>query len=223
VLRQPVASRFDATSTPISSFVANQAETYSAEARRTAVCEVTNTMAPLGLASKMDLRMRRQHLSEMAEKQGTILNWLRPQPSTGIAHAQRADDGMDDGIELRDHERIEDRRSIARVGRKVIQSFLRHALRDGFFMPICTRANLLIDDTAGLLQLISDHGPVGARSGASSPILLGFITGNSRRAAKCFRGRLCTRASFGGEFCAHPRIGEPIHNSTPKRFRWRSC
>ena len=57
-----------------------------------------------------------------------------------------------DGIRLSDHGALEAKGfDLPALGRKVIQSFLRHALRDGFFHADMHPGNLFVDDdgTAG--------------------------------------------------------------------------
>jgi len=116
-----------------------------------------------------------------------------------------------DGIALSDHARLaESQVDLPELGRKVIQSFLRHALRDGFFHADMHPGNLFLDPAGRLVAV--DFGIMG-RLGIKerrflAEILLGFITRDYRRVAEVhFRGGLCPGASLGREFCP----GDPRH------------
>src|SRR5260370_9298343 len=84
-----------------------------------------------------------------------------------------------DGIALSDHARLEQSQvDLRELGRKVIQSFLRHALRDGFFHADMHPGNLFLDDAGRLVTV--DFGIMG-RLGRKerrvlAAILVGFIT-----------------------------------------------
>ena len=61
-----------------------------------------------------------------------------------------------DGIALSDHARLEAAQvDLPDLGRKVIQSFLRHALRDGFFHADMHPGNLFLDSKAAWSRSIS--------------------------------------------------------------------
>src|SRR5258708_38943251 len=92
-----------------------------------------------------------------------------------------------DGIALSDHARLEQSQvDLRELGRKVIQSFLRHALRDGFFHADMHPGNLFLDDAGRLVAV--DFGIMG-RLGMKgrrflSGVLFGFITRDYRRVAE---------------------------------------
>src|SRR5213079_2448893 len=124
-----------------------------------------------------------------------------------------------DGIALNDHARLEQSHiDLPDLGRKVIQSFLRHALRDGFFHADMHPGNLFLDDAGELVAV--DFGIMG-RLGAKerrflAEILLGFITRDYHRTAQVhFEAGYVPRHHSVESFAQAIRaIGEPIHNRT---------
>jgi len=99
-----------------------------------------------------------------------------------------------------------------------MQSFLRHALRDGFFHADMHPGNLFIDDEARLVAV--DFGIMG-RLGPKerrflAEILYGFITRNYYRTAQVHfeAGYVPSHHSVEDFAQAIRAIGEPIHNRT---------
>jgi ubiquinone biosynthesis protein len=122
-----------------------------------------------------------------------------------------------DGTHLSNHAVLEakgiDLKNLARV---VTQSFLRHALRDGFFHADMHQGNLFVDDTGCLVAV--DFGIMG-RLGPKerrflAEILYGFITRNYRRTAEVHfeAGYVPSHHSVEDFAQAIRAIGEPIHN-----------
>ena len=108
------------------------------------------------------------------------------------------------------------------LGRKVIQSFLRHALRDGFFHADMHPGNLFLDDAGRLVAV--DFGIMG-RLGLKerrflAEILLGFITRDYRRVAEVHfeAGYVPGHHSVENFAQAIRAIGEPIHNRTAEEI-----
>ncbi len=104
------------------------------------------------------------------------------------------------------------------LGRTVIQSFLRHAVRDGFFHADMHQGNLFVD-TAGCLVAV-DFGIMG-RLGLKerrflAEILYGFIVRDYRRVAEVhFEAGYVPRIHRVEDFAQAIRaIGEPIHSRT---------
>ena len=104
------------------------------------------------------------------------------------------------------------------LGRAVIQTFLRHALRDGFFHADMHPGNLFVDDAGNLVAV--DFGIMG-RLGPKerrflAEILYGFITRNYQRTAEVhFEAGYVPRHHSVENFAQAIRaIGEPIHNRT---------
>jgi ubiquinone biosynthesis protein len=104
----------------------------------------------------------------------------------------------------------------------VIQTFLRHALRDGFFHADMHPGNLFVDD-AGQLVIV-DFGIKG-RLGPKerrflAEILFGFITRNYDRTAEVHfeAGYVPPQHSVATFAQALRAIGEPIHNRTAEEI-----
>jgi ubiquinone biosynthesis protein len=221
VLRPNVASRFRRDLSDFF-FVAHKAETHSSEARRLRLVEVINTMSR-SVAMEMDLRLEAAALSEMAENtegdpdfRVPTVDWDR------TAHNVLTMEWID-GIPLSDHARLEQADvDLPDLGRKVIQSFLRHALRDGFFHADMHPGNLFLDRDGRLVAV--DFGIMG-RLGAKerrflAEILLGFITRNYRRVAEVHfeAGYVPSHHSVENFAQAIRAIGEPIHNRTAEEI-----
>ena len=221
VLRPNVAARFRRDLADFF-FVAHKAETYSAEARRLRLVEVINTMSR-SVAMEMDLRLEAAALSEMAENtrddpdfRVPAVDWDR------TAHNVLTMEWID-GIALSDHARLEEAQvDLPDLGRKVIQSFLRHALRDGFFHADMHPGNLFLDDAGRLVAV--DFGIMG-RLGLKerrflAEILLGFITRDYRRVAEVHfeAGYVPAHHSVENFAQAIRAIGEPIHNRTAEEI-----
>jgi ubiquinone biosynthesis protein len=105
---------------------------------------------------------------------------------------------------------------LPKLGRAVIQSFLRHAMRDGFFHADMHPGNLFVDENAKLVAV--DFGIMG-RLGAKerrflAEILYGFITRDYRRTAEIHfeAGYVPPHHSVESFMQAIRAIGEPIHN-----------
>jgi ubiquinone biosynthesis protein len=215
VLRPNVASRFRRDLSDFF-FVAYKAEAYSAEARRLRLVEVINTMSR-SVAMEMDLRLEAAALSEMAENTRGDPDFRVPSVDWDrTAHNVLTMEWID-GIALNDHARLAQAQiDLPDLGRKVIQSFLRHALRDGFFHADMHPGNLFLDETGRLVAV--DFGIMG-RLGPKerrflAEILLGFITRNYRRVAEVHfeAGYVPGHHSVENFAQALRAIGEPIHN-----------
>jgi ubiquinone biosynthesis protein len=215
VLRPSVASRFRRDLADFF-FVAHRAETYSAEARRLRLVEVINTMSR-SVAMEMDLRLEAAALSEMAENTRDDPDFRVPTVDWDRTTHNVLTMEWIDGIALSDHARLEQAAvDLPDLGRKVIQSFLRHALRDGFFHADMHPGNLFLDSAGRLVAV--DFGIMG-RLGLKerrflAEILLGFITRNYRRVAEVHfeAGYVPGHHSVENFAQALRAIGEPIHN-----------
>jgi ubiquinone biosynthesis protein len=221
VLRPNVAARFRRDLGDFF-FVANNAEKYSAEARRLRLIEVINTMSR-SVAMEMDLRLEAAAMSEMAENTRDDPDFRVPTVDWDRTTHNVLTMEWIDGIALNDHVRLAEAQvDLADLGRKVIQSFLRHALRDGFFHADMHPGNLFLDD-AGRLAAV-DFGIMG-RLGMKerrflAEILLGFITRDYRRVAEVHfeAGYVPGHHSVENFAQAIRAIGEPIHNRTAEEI-----
>src|SRR5262249_48902359 len=124
-----------------------------------------------------------------------------------------------DGSALSDHTRLQQAQvDLPDLGRKVIQSFLRHALRDGFFHADMHPGNLFLDKEGRLVAV--DFGIMG-RLGLKerrflAEILLGFITRNYRRVAEVHfeAGYAPSPPSVSQSAQPTRALGDPTHTRT---------
>jgi ubiquinone biosynthesis protein len=221
VLRPHVAARFRRDLSDFF-FVARNAEAYSAEARRLRLVEVINTMSR-SVAIEMDLRLEAAALSEMAENTRDDPDFRVPAVDWDRTTHNVLTMEWVDGVALSDHARLQKSNiDLPDLGRKVIQSFLRHALRDGFFHADMHPGNLFLDEAGRLVAV--DFGIMG-RLGAKerrflAEILLGFITRDYRRVAEVHfeAGYVPGHHSVDNFAQAIRAIGEPIHNRTAEEI-----
>src|SRR6202040_3332583 len=128
-----------------------------------------------------------------------------------------------DATPLTDRARLEAKGlDLTSLARAVIQTFLRQALRDGFFHADMHPGNLFVDDAGELVAV--DFGIMG-RLGKKerrflAEILLGFITRNYHRTAEVlFEAGYVPRHHSVESFAQATRaIGEPIHNRTAEEI-----
>jgi ubiquinone biosynthesis protein len=111
---------------------------------------------------------------------------------------------------------------LRRLARALIQTFLRHALRDGFFHADMHPGNLFVDDAGRLIAV--DFGIMG-RLGAKerlflAEILHGFITRDYHRVSEVhFEAGYVPPQHSVDEFAQAIRaIGEPIHSRTAEEI-----
>ncbi|MCP3474424.1 2-polyprenylphenol 6-hydroxylase [Bradyrhizobium sp. CCGUVB1N3] len=221
VLRPNVAARFRRDLSDFF-FVAHKAETYSAEARRLRLVEVINTMSR-SVAMEMDLRLEAAALSEMAENTQADPDFRVPAVDWDRTTHNVLTMEWIDGIALNDHVRLREANvDLPDLGRKIIQSFLRHALRDGFFHADMHPGNMFLDEAGHLVAV--DFGIMG-RLGLKerrflAEILLGFITRDYRRVAEVHfeAGYVPSHHSVENFAQAIRAIGEPIHNRTAEEI-----
>jgi ubiquinone biosynthesis protein len=203
-------------------FVARTAEKYSAEARRLRLIEVIATMQR-SVAMEMDLRLEAAALSEMAENTRDDPDFRVPGVDWDrTSHSVLTMEWID-GIPLSDRARLEEAGvDMVDLGAKLIQAFLRHALRDGFFHADMHPGNLFLDSRGELVAV--DFGIMG-RLGLKerrflAEILLGFITRDYRRVAEVHfeAGYVPAHHSVENFAQAIRAIGEPIHNRTAEEI-----
>jgi len=221
VLRPNVAVRFQRDLSDFF-FVARKAETFSAEARRLRLVEVINTLSR-SVAMEMDLRLEAAAASEMAENTNDDPDFRIPTVDWNRTTHNVLTMEWVDGIALNDHTRLREAKvDLPDLGRKVIQSFLRHALRDGFFHADMHPGNLFLDDAGRLVAV--DFGIMGRLSITErrvlAEILLGFITRDYRRVAEVHfeAGYVPAHHSVENFAQAIRAIGEPIHNRTAEEI-----
>jgi ubiquinone biosynthesis protein len=199
-------------------YAARKAEALSTEAQRLRMIEVVATLAR-SVAIEMDFRLEAAALSEMAENIVDDKDFRVP----AIDWNRTARDVLTlewiDGTPLNDRAALAARGfDLPALGRNLIQSFLRHALRDGFFHADMHPGNLFVDADGRLVAV--DFGIMG-RLGPKerrflAEILFGFITRDYQRTAQVHfdAGYVPRHHSVEGFAQAIRAIGEPIHNRT---------
>jgi ubiquinone biosynthesis protein len=215
VLRPGIRHRF-ARDLEAMAFAAAKAESYSPEARRLRLGEVVNTLKR-SVIMEMDLRLEAAALSEMAENTKDDPHFRVPEVVWDLTARDVLAMEWIDGTPLNDLETI-DRKGHDRqkLGQTVIQSFLRHALRDGFFHADMHPGNLFVDQKGDLCAV--DFGIMGRMGDKErrflAEILLGFITRDYKRVAEVhFEAGYVPALHSVEEFAQAIRaIGEPIHN-----------
>ncbi|MFN3658264.1 MAG: 2-polyprenylphenol 6-hydroxylase [Pseudolabrys sp.] len=199
-------------------FAARRAEAMSLEAQRLRLVEVVDTL-DRSVALEMDFRLEAAALSEMAENTREDPDFRVP--AVDWDHTTREVLTMEwvDGTRLNDRATLEAKGfDLPALGRNVIQTFLRHALRDGFFHADMHPGNLFVDDDGRLVAV--DFGIMG-RLGPKerrflAEILFGFITRDYHRVAQVHfdAGYVPRQHSVEAFAQAIRAIGEPIHNRT---------
>jgi ubiquinone biosynthesis protein len=199
-------------------FAARNAETFSLEAQRLRPVEAVATLAR-SVAMEMDFRLEAAALSEMAENTREDADFRVPTVDWDRTAREVLTLEWIDGTPLNDHALLTAKGfDLPALGRNVIQSFLRHALRDGFFHADMHPGNLFVDDDGRLVAV--DFGIMG-RLGPKerrflAEILFGFITRDYHHTAQVhFDAGYVPRHHSVESFAQAIRaIGEPIHNRT---------
>jgi ubiquinone biosynthesis protein len=199
-------------------FAARTAEYWSLEAQRLRPVEAVATLAR-SVAMEMDFRLEAAALSEMAENTNADEGFRVPKVDWDRTARDVLTLEWIDGTPLNDHAALKAQGvDLPALGHKVIQSFLRHALRDGFFHADMHPGNLFVDSEGRLVAV--DFGIMG-RLGPKerrflAEILFGFITRDYHRTAQVhFDAGYVPRHHSVESFAQAIRaIGEPIHNRT---------
>lgn len=197
---------------------AKLAERYSAEARRLRLIDVVETLAR-SVRLEMDFRIEAAAASEFEENTQNDplfrvpkVDWDRTSKNVLVTEWIRGTSLSDiNGLIARGVD-------LPALGQNVIQSFLRHAMRDGFFHADMHQGNLFVDEEGRLAAV--DFGITG-RLGEKerrflAEILYGFITRDYRRVAEVhFEAGYVPRIHAVEDFAQAIRaIGEPIHSRT---------
>ena len=217
VLRPGIEQRFHVDLTAFA-YAAQRAESLSAEARRLRLIEIVETLRR-SVMVEMDFRLEAAALSEMAENTKDDPDFRVPAIDWDRTTKEVLTLEWIDGIPLTDRTRLQAKGyDLPKLGRGLIQSFLRHALRDGFFHADMHPGNLFVDNDGHIVAV--DFGIMG-RLGAKerlflAEILHGFITRDYHRTAEVHfeAGYVPPHHSIEDFAQAIRAIGEPIHNRT---------
>jgi ubiquinone biosynthesis protein len=217
ILRPGIERRFHADLTAFT-FAAQHAENLSAEARRLRLIEVVDTLRR-SVMVEMDFRLEAAALSEMAENTKDDPDFRVPAVDWDRTTKEVLTLEWIDATPLSDRARLIAKGfDLPQLARALIQTFLRHALRDGFFHADMHPGNLFVDDDGRFIAV--DFGIMG-RLGAKerlflAEILHGFIARDYHRVAEVHfeAGYVPPSHSVENFAQAIRAIGEPIHNRT---------
>jgi ubiquinone biosynthesis protein len=217
ILRPDVTRRF---ARDISAFyaIARLIERWAPKTRRLRPVVVVETLAR-SVAIEMDLRLEAAALSEIG--QNTRADPGFRVPAVDWERSARAVLTMEwiDAVKLSDRVGLAaSGHDLPALGRHLMQTFLRHAMRDGFFHADMHPGNLFVDASGSLVAV--DFGITG-RLGLKerrflAEILHGFIVRDYRRIAEVhFEAGYVPQDESVDEFARALRaIGEPIHSRT---------
>jgi len=213
VLRPGVGKRF-AADLGSYYFAARLLEKVSAEGRRLRPVAAV-AMLEQSMKQELDLRMEAAALSEMAENTRGDPGFRVPKVDWERTSRDVLATEWIDGTQIADVEALRAQGfDLVALGDTVIQSFLRHAIRDGFFHADMHQGNLFIDRSGQLVAV--DFGIVGRLGPKESmflaEILYGFITRNYLRVSEVhFEAGYVPRDQDPAVFAQAIRaIGEPI-------------
>ena len=193
-------------------------ETNFPESRRLKPTGVVEILAR-SIRMETDFRLEAAAASEFAENTDREIDFRTPRIEWDLTAAEVLTLEWIDGTKLSDLPTLARLGfDLPKLGGIVIQSFLRHAMRDGFFHADMHQGNLFIDREARLVAV--DFGIMG-RLGRKerrflAEILYGFITRNYLRVAEVhFEAGYVPSAYRVEDFAQAIRaIGEPIHSRT---------
>ena len=218
ILRPGVAQRFMAD---IESYYAGAAlaERFVRSTKRLKPTQVVETL-DRSARLELDLRLEAAAISEMAENIKDDTGFVIPTVSWDHVAQNVLTTSWVEGIPIRDHAALDaagvDRKALAA---KVLQSFLRHAIRDGFFHADMHPGNLFADPRTGDVIAV-DFGIMGRINRRErrflADILYGFITRNYRLVAERHFdiGYVPKDQSVDDFALAIRSIGEPLHGRT---------
>ncbi len=218
VLRPDVEARFQRD---LDAFylAAKLIETLVPFTRRLMPVAIVDTLAR-SVRLEMDLRLEAAALSEMAENivgdpefRVPKVDWERTQ--RGVLTLEWID-----GLKLSDRDRlVAAGHDPVRLGRVVMQSFLRHAMRDGFFHADMHQGNLFVDASGDVVAV--DFGITGRLNASErrflAEILYGFITRDYMRVSRVHFEAGYVPATQEVEVFAQAlrAIGEPLRDRPP--------
>jgi ubiquinone biosynthesis protein len=199
-------------------FAARFAEGLAPEFRRLRLGQVVETLAR-SVRMEMDFRLEAAAASEFAENSANDPDIRAPAVDWNRTTREVMTMEWIDGVPMTDPERLVglgfDPRALAR---SLIQTFLRTALRDGFFHADMHQGNFFVDDSGRIVAV--DFGIMG-RLGRKerrflAEILYGFIRRDYLRVAEVhFEAGYVPHAYRVEDFAQALRaIGEPIHSRT---------
>ena len=185
VLRPGVERRFAADLESFY-FAARLIEKFSAEGRRLRPVGAVK-MLEQSMLLELDLRMEASAIAEMAENTKDDPGFRIPTVDWQRTSRQVLTTGWINGTPIADVAALKAKGfNLNALGDTIIQSFLRHAIRDGFFHADMHPGNLFVDDGGNVVAV--DFGITGRLGDKESlflaEILYGFITRNYLRVSQ---------------------------------------
>ncbi len=167
-------------------FAARLAQSLTREGKRLRPVAAVKTLAD-SVALEMDLRMEAAAISEMAENTAEDPGFRVPAVDWARTGKRVLTLEWVDGAPLSNVDAVRDAgHDLESLGDRVIQSFLRHAIRDGVFHADMHQGNLFVEDDGTLVAV--DYGIIGRLSPKDrmflAEILYGFITRNYDRVSQ---------------------------------------
>ncbi len=214
VLRPGVEGRF-ARDLSDMYLIARLAERFFAVGRRLRAVEVVDTLART-VRLETDFRLEAAAASEFRENVAKDADFHAPEVDWDRTAKEVLTLEWIEGIPLSDVARVAaEGHDLKELGRNVLQSFLRHAMRDGFFHADMHQGNLFVDKTGRVVAI--DFGIMGRLGHKErrflAEILYGFIVRDYRRVAEVhFEAGYVPPIHSVEEFSQALRaIGEPLH------------
>ena len=199
-------------------FAARIAERVLPDAKRLKPVEVVDTVAR-SVTMEMDFRIEAAAASEFGENAEGDPDFRVPSIDWNLTGKEVLTLDWVHGVSLSDLDGLRAQGlDLPDLGRIVVQSFLRHAVRDGFFHADMHQGNLFVDRDGRLVAV--DFGIMGRLGHKErrflAEILYGFITRNYLRVAEVhIEAGYVPRTHRVEDFAQAIRaIGEPIHSRT---------
>ena len=170
---------------------------------------------------EMDLRFEAAAANEYAENTKNDLGFRVPQIYWNFTSEQVMTLDWVDGVSIRETDKLKSNNlDTKKIAEDIIQNFLRHAVRDGFFHADMHQGNIFIDEN-GLIVPI-DFGIMGRLDKMSkrflAEILFGFIQRDYKKVAEVHltAGLVPKNVQIDDLAQALRSIGEPIFGQTVK-------
>lgn len=203
-------------------FAARQVERFHPPSRRLRPVAVVENLART-TQLEMDFRLEAAAISEMAENTQDDPRFKVPQVDWKRTRENVLVLEWIDATPIWDHDALRAQGvDLKELGLVVLRSFLRHAMRDGFFHADMHQGNLFVDATGDVVAV--DFGIMG-RLGTMerrflAEILYGLITRDYRRAAEVhfIAGYVPPHHPVEVFAQAMRAIGEPIHGRTAEEI-----
>ncbi len=185
VLRPDIEKRFN-KDLSLFAWLAHVAESQSKEARRLRLHKIVEKVHETA-AREMDLRLEATACAELSENMASEPKYKCPSIEWELTSRRVMTQEWVDGIRLADKEDLEKAgHDLPALGSSIVQTFLKQALRDGFFHADLHQGNLMVQPDGTIVAV--DFGIMGRLTKRErrflAEILFGFIRRNYRRVAE---------------------------------------